>query len=109
MADRHATDEADIRQLITDLTEAIRAMDIDRLTTIFTDDVVSTIEIGGDVAFARSLNRIRGTLQDGRSTDQWVRWTGGLRRVDGAWCIAHDQVSVPIDERSGEALRDLSP
>jgi len=39
----------------------------------------------------------------------WVRATFGLRRADGRWLIAHDQVSVPLDLRSGAGLTDLEP
>ena len=68
-----------------------------------------TIGVGGEVAFTHSLNRITGTLKTGGTTDMWVRATTGLRKVDGIWLIAHDQVSVPIDFQTGTALRDLTP
>ncbi|HEX4722431.1 MAG TPA: nuclear transport factor 2 family protein [Pseudonocardiaceae bacterium] len=68
-----------------------------------------TIAVGDDVAFAYSLNRISGTLNNGDSIDQWVRWTGGLRKIGGTWLIAHDQVSVPVDMASGKALPNLQP
>jgi len=31
------------------------------------------------------------------------------RRIDGDWLIAHDQVSVPLDLKSGAALLKLEP
>jgi uncharacterized protein (TIGR02246 family) len=68
-----------------------------------------TITVGDDVAFGYSLNRISGTLQNGRRSDHWVRWTACLRKSDGAWRIAHDHVSVPVDFASGRALLDLEP
>jgi uncharacterized protein (TIGR02246 family) len=68
-----------------------------------------TVTVGGDVAFAYSLNRISGTLRIGRRSEHWVRWTGCFRKVDGRWLIAHDQVSVPADMASGRALLDLEP
>jgi len=68
-----------------------------------------TITVGGDVAFVYSLNRISGTLRDGRATGMWVRWTGCFRKLDGDWLIAHDHVSVPLDIASGKALLDLEP
>jgi ketosteroid isomerase-like protein len=68
-----------------------------------------TITVGGDVAFVYSLNRITGTLRDGRPTDMWVRWTGCFRKIDGDWLIAHDHVSVPLDMASGRGLVDLEP
>ena len=68
-----------------------------------------TITVGDDVAFGHSLNRISGTLQNGSSSDYWVRWTACFRKIDGNWLIVHDQVSVPLDVQSGKALRNLEP
>ena len=146
MATQHATDEADIRERIDKLVEAIRAMDLEGVMSMFTPDVVSfdiepplqhvgaaakrknwanafsayqrplgyeirdlTIAIGDDVAVGHSLNRISGTLKNGKRNDVWVRWTGCLRKIDGNWLIAHDQVSVPLDLESGRALLNLAP
>jgi ketosteroid isomerase-like protein len=67
------------------------------------------ITVGGDVAFGHSLNRISGMLKTRVRSAYWVRWTVCFRRVDGAWLIAHDQVSVPIDVAGGRALLDLEP
>jgi ketosteroid isomerase-like protein len=41
MTTRYAVDEADIRRRIDNLVEAIRAMDLERLKTMFAPDVVS--------------------------------------------------------------------
>lgn len=68
-----------------------------------------TVTVGGDVAFAHSLNRISGTLRNGAANDGWVRWTGCFEKIDGEWFIAHDQVSVPVDMASGKALLELRP
>jgi hypothetical protein len=37
-----------------------------------------------------------------------ARGAGGSR-VGGEWLIAHDQVSVPFDMRSGQGVADLEP
>jgi ketosteroid isomerase-like protein len=68
-----------------------------------------TITAGGDVAFGRTLARISGTLKNGNRSDYWVRWTTCFRKIDGQWLIAHDQISVPMDVKTGKALRDLKP
>ena len=68
-----------------------------------------SITAGDDVAFAHSLNRVTGTLQNGNRVDYWVRWTACLRKTDGTWLIAHDHVSVPLDVATGAALLDLKP
>ncbi|HET6983028.1 MAG TPA: nuclear transport factor 2 family protein, partial [Myxococcaceae bacterium] len=63
----------------------------------------------GELAFVHSLNHVTGTLANGHTTDMWVRWTAGLRRIDGAWLIVHDHVSVPADLAHGKAVTDLTP
>ena len=68
-----------------------------------------TVTVGDGVAFGYSLNRISGRLPDGRDSSYWVRWSTLLRKIDGAWRIVHDHVSVPLDVVSGQALRDLEP
>jgi ketosteroid isomerase-like protein len=67
------------------------------------------ITCGDEVAFAHSLNRISGTLKNGRESGFWLRWTTCYRKVDGHWLIVHEQLSVPIDVPSGRALLELAP
>lgn len=88
---QRAIDEADIRRRMDKWAEAIRSTD------------------GDDVAFAYSLNRIKGTTKDGRSNDAWVRFTAGFRKFDGNWLIVHDHVSLPVDPPSGKGLMNLAP
>ena len=69
-----------------------------------------TLTIGGDVAFGHAFGRLSGTMKNGVATaGMWVRVTYGLRRIDGTWRIAHDQVSVPLDILSGNGMVDLEP
>jgi ketosteroid isomerase-like protein len=69
-----------------------------------------TLAVGDDVAFGHAFARLSGTLMDGTATSgMWVRVTYGLRKIDGSWVIVHDQVSVPLDIRSGKGLVDLEP
>lgn len=69
-----------------------------------------TITLSSGVAFAHSLNRLSGTLKNGRTTSgNWVRATFCLRKLAGEWLIAHDHVSVPVDFGSGRALLNLEP
>ena len=67
------------------------------------------ITTGGDVAFSYCVHRIKGTLKNGQQTDWWLRWTACYRKTNGKWLIVHEQVSVPIDLRSGKAMIDLKP
>ena len=64
---------------------------------------------GGDVGFVHALERFTGKLKNGQQSDLWLRYTGGLRKVDGTWLIVHDHVSVPADFESGKAVLDLKP
>lgn len=68
-----------------------------------------TITVGDDVAFGHCLARLSGTLKNGTQSGYWVRWTSCFRKLHGEWLIVHDQISVPIDVQSGNALRDLEP
>lgn len=69
-----------------------------------------TPTVGDDVAFLHGFGRLSGTLADGTAAGgMWVRATFCLRKIDGAWLIAHDQVSVPLDIRSGRGVVDLVP
>ncbi len=68
-----------------------------------------SISASDDVAFSHSLNRISGTMKNGRQTDRWLRWTAGYRKTNGKWLIVHEQVSVPVDVGNGKAMLDLKP
>ncbi|WP_174189415.1 YybH family protein [Nocardia barduliensis] len=69
-----------------------------------------TFTVGDDVAFGHAFARLSGTLQNGAATSgMWVRVTYGMRKIDGTWLIAHDQVSVPLDISSGKGVTDLEP
>ena len=67
------------------------------------------IETGKDVAFVYGLERMTGKLTDGTTMDVWLRYTDGLKRIDGQWRVVHEHVSVPVDMASGKARLDLKP
>ncbi|MGH7022010.1 MAG: YybH family protein [Caulobacteraceae bacterium] len=69
------------------------------------------ITVGDEVAFAHSFNRLSGTMKAGNvhRIGPWVRYTGAYRKVHGAWLIAHDHVSTPINVMTGQALMNLEP
>jgi uncharacterized protein (TIGR02246 family) len=68
------------------------------------------VTTGGDVAFARMLNRIHGTRTDGEATDLWVRATVCFRKTSGEWKVVHEHVSVPFYmDGSFRAAVDLKP
>ncbi|MFE5342556.1 YybH family protein [Isoptericola sp. NPDC056578] len=68
------------------------------------------LTVDDHVAFGHAFGRLGGTLTDGTPVPgTWVRGTFGLRRDDDRWLVAHDQVSVPVDVRTGAAATDLEP
>ena len=68
------------------------------------------IRADGEVGYCHSLNRMRATRIGGAEVDFWMRSTLGLRKVGGAWRIAHGHTSVPFAmDGSYRALLDLKP
>ena len=68
------------------------------------------VAASGDVGFCHSLNRLGGIRIDGRKVSFWMRSTLGLRRIGGAWKIAHAHTSVPFQmDGSFRAALDLTP
>ena len=67
------------------------------------------IMTGDTVAFCHSLNRVRSTRTTGETTETWVRVTVGFRKMEGAWRITHEHVSVPCDLETSHASLDLQP
>lgn len=64
----------------------------------------------GDVAFAHALAHMSGTKIDGETPDLWFRATYGLRRLDGAWKVAHEHLSTPfLMDGSFKAAVNLKP
>lgn len=51
----------------------------------------------GDIAFCHYRGHVKLTRKNGHKADYWVRVSAGFRRVDGAWLIAHEHVSMPAD------------
>jgi ketosteroid isomerase-like protein len=69
-----------------------------------------TITADGEVAFAHSLNHMKGQRTDGTTTDVWFRATVCLRKLAGGWKIAHEHTSVPFYmDGSFRAAVDLHP
>lgn len=69
-----------------------------------------TVVVGCEVAFAHGFGRLGGVFRNGTATDgMWVRTTFCFRKIDGAWLIVHDQVSVPLDIATGKGATGLTP
>jgi ketosteroid isomerase-like protein len=67
------------------------------------------IEVGRDIGFAYGLERLTGKLANGTPVNMWIRYTEGLKRIDGQWRVVHEHISVPIDMATGKARLDLAP
>ena len=67
------------------------------------------IEAGGNLGFAYGLERLTGKAANGTPINMWVRYTEGLKRIDGQWRVVHEHVSVPIDMATRKARLDLVP
>lgn len=69
-----------------------------------------SITASGDLAFMHGFVRIGGTKQDGQTSNVWVRQTVCLRKLGGAWKIAHEHTSTPFYmDGSYLAAVDLEP
>lgn len=69
------------------------------------------IEVSGETAFCHGLSHVSATTKTGGEEAQWwQRLTVCLRRIDGAWKIVHEHVSVPFYmDGSYRAAIDLAP
>jgi len=67
------------------------------------------VEVSGDTAFAYGLERIAGKTTNGAPVDMWLRYTEGLKRIDGQWRVVHEHISVPVDMATGKAAMNLKP
>ena len=59
------------------------------------------ITVDGNVGFSHSIQHVTGTDKQGHPVDRTVRVTDGYRKVGGAWLIALEHVSVPVDLATG--------
>jgi ketosteroid isomerase-like protein len=67
------------------------------------------IEAGGDTAFVYGLERIAGKTTNGAPVDMWLRYTEGLKRINGQWRVVQEHISVPVDITTGKAALALKP
>lgn len=64
----------------------------------------------GDVAFVTSIVHVRGVFKDtGKSIENWLRSTIGLKKTGSEWKIVHEHNSVPLDEKNLRGMMDLVP
>jgi uncharacterized protein (TIGR02246 family) len=64
------------------------------------------ITVGGDVAYSHSIQHVILTDKDGKKVEFTVRVTDGYKKVNGAWLISHEHVSVPVDFETMKPVLD---
>jgi uncharacterized protein (TIGR02246 family) len=55
------------------------------------------IRVDGDLAFAHGLHRFVPTPADHPCGKTWMRITVCYRRIEGAWKVVHEHVSIPFN------------
>jgi ketosteroid isomerase-like protein len=67
------------------------------------------IEIGGDIGYSRSLQRVSGVrAKDRKPFDYTVRVTDVYRKIGGKWLIVQEHLSLPIDRSTFTPMLHLS-
>ncbi len=61
------------------------------------------VNVRGDTAFVRCLHHLIPTPADHPSGSTWMRVTTGLSRMNGAWKVVHEHVSIPFNPMTNEA------
>ncbi|MBI5879667.1 MAG: nuclear transport factor 2 family protein [Chloroflexi bacterium] len=59
------------------------------------------ITTGSDVAFATCFIRCGGTKPNGQTFEDLVRATICLQKLDGAWKVKHQHISMPLPPHGG--------
>ncbi|MFZ3228976.1 MAG: nuclear transport factor 2 family protein [Pseudobdellovibrio sp.] len=68
------------------------------------------VHTSGDLALFHCLTHSICTgAKDGKKMDSWMRYTGGLKKINGTWLVIHEQLSFPIDMETNKALMELKP
>jgi len=57
---------------------------------------------GSSLAFSHSIVHVAGRRRDGGTVGHHARVTHVYEKIDGAWVIVHEHVSVPIDMATGK-------
>lgn len=63
-----------------------------------------TVEVSGDLAFVHGMHHFIPEPADHPASMTWMRVTACFKRLDGAWRIVHEHVSVPFNPMSGQAV-----
>lgn len=61
-----------------------------------------SVAASGELAFARNIQRLRGTGIKGQPVDITFRDTMVFRKIKGNWLIVHEHASIPVDPATGQ-------
>jgi ketosteroid isomerase-like protein len=62
-----------------------------------------------NVAFCRSLNKVKGIMKNGEPLEMYWRATICFEKIGGQWLATHEHSSVPFNMETGKASLDLKP
>jgi uncharacterized protein (TIGR02246 family) len=62
------------------------------------------VTVDGDVAFVHGLHHFVPEPADHPCGASWMRVTACYRRIDGAWKVAHEHVSLPFDPMTSKVV-----
>ncbi len=68
-----------------------------------------TIHVSGDTAFAFCLHNIATDEADHPASQTWLRVTVGYRRIDCAWKVVHEHVSIPFNPLNNQVWHIKDP
>lgn len=68
-----------------------------------------TVHVSGDVALVHCLHHFVPIPADHPCGQTWLRVTVGYRRIDGAWRVAHEHISIPFNPMNNQAWFVTNP
>jgi ketosteroid isomerase-like protein len=102
--------DAEIRQRLDSLVQAIRDKDIEALMSHYAPDVVvydvmppPAVQGAGAYRknferwFSHCLGHVQGMRVGKGKADYWVRVTTCFQKANGQWLVGHEHVSVPSE------------
>ena len=67
-----------------------------------------TVEVDGNVAFVHGLHKFV-TAEPHPCNESWMRMTVGYRKVNGAWKVSHEHISMPFNPMNNQVWQIVDP
>jgi ketosteroid isomerase-like protein len=99
----HITDDVELFDVVTQTSGVGDYRKLWEQCLPFFGDKVGTerkdvkIHAGSDLAFVHCFTRVTGVKSDNENAKSWLRTTICLKKINGAWKIAHEHISLPFD------------